>query len=277
MSEGPDRAARTIFCCVDESPLASAVAYAAAGFALQLGASVVLIRSAPEISGSDLTKLQLQAELEQLSEQTIQTPTGQRVQTRIVLTVSPLLDAVRALASATPPDLVIMGTRGRGRLRRAMFGSSALSMMRETGLPLLVVPPDGPEIIAVLPDGEPYCHVGHVLIPVDCGPNTPPQIALASMLLGMKACEGVLLHVAPTADGIAARRGDLDAMHATLNAKGSVSTRLVQGDPRRVLREELARGSYGLAILGRDRHRAGDIASELLRESSAMILVAPPA
>jgi nucleotide-binding universal stress UspA family protein len=274
MSPDTDNTTRTIFCAVDDTPLASAVAYAAAGFALQLQASVTLIRSDARAAGSELEQLNAQHDLEQLAERSILSPTGRRVSTRIEVTSSTPGEAITRLAAEGAPLMVIMGSRGRSRLKRSMFGSHALSMMRSTSLPLLVVPPGGPEIITVRPTGDPYCHVGEVLIPVDFGPSTPAQLAFAKHLLSLKDCHGVLLHISPTTP-TDQQQADLDALQAELALSGTISTMLVQGHPRRVLQEMISDQAYGLVILGRDRHHAGALASELLQESRALIAVTP--
>jgi len=62
-------------------------------------------------------------------------------------------------------------------------------------------------------------------------------------------------------------------MQAEIKAAGTVSALVVQGDPRRMLQQMASSGEYGLVILGRDRHRAGHLASDLLRESNALIAV----
>ena len=51
--------------------------------------------------------------------------------------------AIRRVAAGMKPDLLVMGTRGRGRLRRAFFGSVAAQVLRTVDCDVLVVP-DGP-------------------------------------------------------------------------------------------------------------------------------------
>lgn len=224
--------------------------------------------------GSEIEQLNAHNELEQVADRSILSPTGRRVSTRIVVTSAAPADAIIELAAVNAPLMVVLGSRGRGRLRRSMFGSQSLSMMRDSELPLIVVPPGGPEIIALDATGEPYCHVGEVLIPVDFSPSTPGQLALARDLLNLHACNGVLLHVSPKPVD-AQQRADIEALHADLEVAGTVSTMLVQGDPRQVLQKMVAGDRYGLVILGRDRHRAGALASDLLHDSHALVAVTP--
>lgn len=44
-------------------------------------------------------------------------------------------------AEATGADLIVCGTRGRGGLRGILTASTAEAVLRESGLPVLVVPP----------------------------------------------------------------------------------------------------------------------------------------
>jgi nucleotide-binding universal stress UspA family protein len=50
-------------------------------------------------------------------------------------------EAILDYASANRIDLIAMATHGRGGLRRAVFGSVADRVLRESGLPMLVIRP----------------------------------------------------------------------------------------------------------------------------------------
>jgi len=273
MPHSPAAASR-ILCSVDQTPLASAVAYAAAGFALQLGATIDLVRSDPRVRGTELQRLAAHGDLERLVDQAISGPTDRRVRTALTLSDEPPATLIRRVAAAAAPAMVVMGSRGRSRLRRHLFGSQSATLLRETTLPLVLVPPDGPEIFSLQADAAPYCHVGQILIPVDLGPATEAQVRFARQLLTSKRCHGVLLHVTrDTAETI--HRPALDALREALGLDGDVSTLVRRGRPGPVIAEMLRHDDFGLVVLGRDQRRAGTLASELLRDSNALVAVAP--
>jgi nucleotide-binding universal stress UspA family protein len=90
-----------------------------------------------------------QTELEQrLREAADQVPDDLPVTTRLV-GGDPARELVRA-ARDGEHDLVVMGSRGRGRVSTAVLGSVSNHVMREVGVPVIVIhPPDGsPDLAA---------------------------------------------------------------------------------------------------------------------------------
>jgi nucleotide-binding universal stress UspA family protein len=90
-----------------------------------------------------------QTELEQrLREAADQVPDDLPVTTRLV-DGDPARELVRA-ARDGEHDLVVMGSRGRGRVSTAVLGSVSNHVMREVGVPVIVIhPPDGsPDLAA---------------------------------------------------------------------------------------------------------------------------------
>jgi nucleotide-binding universal stress UspA family protein len=84
-----------------------------------------------------------QTELEQrLREAADQVPDDLPVTTRLV-DGDPARELVRA-ARDGEHDLIVMGSRGRGRVSTAVLGSVSNHVMREAGVPVIVIhPPDG--------------------------------------------------------------------------------------------------------------------------------------
>ncbi|MGE3278158.1 MAG: universal stress protein [Vicinamibacterales bacterium] len=261
-----------VLCAVDHSPHAGAVAYNAAGMAMQFGRDVVLLRSDPRVNGSDVDQMRAQGDLEKLALTSIAEPTGRAVKVRTTVIHDAPADGIRRYVAAAEPLMVLMGSRGRRGLRRSLFGSTALSLMRHAPVPLVVVPPSDPEVFTVMPEGV-RCHMGSVLVPVDFSDAMDSQLQFAGAFLAAETCPVTLLHVAKK--GEQARRADeLHQVRERMTAGGRVTPLVVEGEVHPVLRDLLQGDDFGMVILGRDRHRAGTVASDLLHLSTALVAVA---
>jgi nucleotide-binding universal stress UspA family protein len=70
---------------------------------------------------------------------------GLDAQPRAVRTDGPLWAALADAAREAQADLIASGTQGHGRVARAFVGSVSTALVRNAGLPVLVVPEDPPE------------------------------------------------------------------------------------------------------------------------------------
>lgn len=261
-----------ILCAVDRSPHAATVAYTAAGMAMQFANELVLLRSDPRVNASDPERISALRDMQQLAETSVLGPSGGTIKVRTDVVVDAPADGIRRYIAATSPQMVLMGSRGHSRLGRSLFGSTALSLMQTLTVPLVVVPPTDPEIFTVLPQGV-QCHVGAVLVPVDFSDAMDGQLQFANAMLATHACPVTLLHVAKKDES--SRHGELDAIKARMGGGGDVTTQVVEGDLRQVLRGLLRGDTFGLVIMGLDRHRTGAVASDLLHVSTALVAVVP--
>jgi len=103
----------------------------------------VLLNAAMEVEAQDGTSEQRK----ELESTLAATAKGLGEGVKKVVTV--LLDGdareqIPRLAGEHPPSLVVLGTRGRGRMERGMIGSVAERIMRATGGPALTVGPEVP-------------------------------------------------------------------------------------------------------------------------------------
>jgi nucleotide-binding universal stress UspA family protein len=92
----------------------------------------------------------------------------------------PIADALRGHALRHGVDLIVMATHARRGMARAFLGSVADQLIRETGIPVLVVRP--PSLATELVDGPCY---KRIIVPLDGSPlaelSLDPAIALARM------------------------------------------------------------------------------------------------
>jgi nucleotide-binding universal stress UspA family protein len=137
-----------------------------------------------------------------------------------------------------------MGSRARGRIGRTLLGSTAQRVMQDSVVPVVVVPPSGTEVVAISDRGA-VPHVGAIVVPVDPRQPSEAQQRFAQLLASRASVSADVFTVSPgrdVAEGIAER---VRAAHA------------------------------GLVVLGRDRHKAGAIACEVLRKTEALVAVVP--
>lgn len=264
--------ARVVLCAVDRSVNAYPVAYAAAGVALQLDAALVLMRVDPRISGGKAEIRAAREDLEDVEHKCVSGPTGGRLRARMELTGGSPGEAIRRLVGQFSPLLVVMGTRPRGWLKRSLFGSTAFSLLRDTTVPLVVVPPANPEVFHLSKAGA-KPHFGSVLVPVDLSEAMDDQLRLVSEFVKGTSTTVVLLNVAG-AEALTEHENRLQQVKAQLAHAGPVEVDVRRGRLRDVLAETLADGDFGLVVLGRDRHRAGAVAVDLLTESTALVAIA---
>src|SRR5207237_1611290 len=87
-----------------------------------------------------------------------------RNDTETILRKGEAAHAVVDTARHTHAQLIVMGTRGRGAIGRALLGSTAADVLRDATVPVMVVPPTDLEIGSLDEAGSPP-HLGIVLVP----------------------------------------------------------------------------------------------------------------
>lgn len=94
-------------------------------------------------------------------------------------------------AREVKPDLIVMGTRGKGNLERFVVGSTAEDVLRHVTCPVLTV---GPECI--LPEGE-NVSWQHILYATDFTPDTSHAALYALSLAQENQARITLCHIIP--------------------------------------------------------------------------------
>lgn len=175
-------------------------------------------------------------------------------------------------------DIVVMATRAPGPVGRAIYGSVADRVVRESTRPVVLVPP-GADFLR----GK-QVQLRRVLVPLD-GSDAALQV-LAHLLnfAGARELELVLLEVVvPSQDHLQAREAEhrLTVVADRVRARGAAAdVRVIEaGDPADVIvdaiRQELVdfiamatRGTRGL-----ERHVLGSVATEVVRRSEVSVLL----
>jgi nucleotide-binding universal stress UspA family protein len=153
---------KKILVCLDGSKLAEQILPYAVGEALHFQEKLVLFQVVPEpvafspgIPGTAAAPVQTNTMLEEAEEalngarnylEKIATPLRKKgIQVEAVSILGRAGDAILSYAGGNNVDLIAIATHGRSGLRRGVFGSVADYVLRESGLPMLVIRPQGRE------------------------------------------------------------------------------------------------------------------------------------
>jgi nucleotide-binding universal stress UspA family protein len=149
---------------------------------------------------------------------------------------------VPAYARGAEADLVVLGARGAGALRRMLFGSTAAHLLRQSDVPVLIV------------RQTPAVAYRKVLVAVDRSPASVQLLDLLSWVA--PEAELVLLHVVPT--GTAQDNGGLEAWAAEtgLPAANRASFLEVAGEPAEEILAHAEEHGCDLVAMGKHGTRA---------------------
>lgn len=224
-----------------------------------------------------------------------------------MLLKGPIAESIAAQAATSGADLLVMTTHARGPVGRFWFGSIADALVRQSPVPLLMVPPQ-----STAPDMSQPVALRHLLIPLDGSELAEQAIEPALALAGENHAEYTLLRVVtpiivlptdPTSGRISGVNvsllRELDELHrrqldeATdyldqvanrLRARSfSVTTQvLVDGRPANAVMESVSKfAAEAIAMTTRGRGGLkrlllGSIADKVLRGATTPVLMCPP-
>jgi nucleotide-binding universal stress UspA family protein len=262
----------TVLCPVDLSDQSRIALYQAAGFAWR--ARLVVLRVDPRADGSDDERMDAQLELQQFVTKALPGRFGYHERTEIIVRSGDPADVILAAAREFDADAIVMATRGRGLVSRALLGSTTERIVKESTIPVLVVPPSGPEIVSL--DGDqPAYHVGVILVPVDLDAPHERQLAWAGRLSGASPHRLLVMNVVPEGSSQEHAQERLNgALRGLASAKGA---RMLIREGRAAEQVPyIARNeNVGLVILGRSNVAPGKIAYELMRSGRAVVMMVP--
>ena len=134
---------------VDFNPLATAALRHAAQLATQSGAEIIVVYADTFDPPAEFTagqtgtiaaaiedsRRKTAEELDRYAHEHVPETLAMQTEVREALPVEGILAAIEE----HQPDLVVMGTHGRGRLSRLLFGSVAQSVLRATKVPVVTI------------------------------------------------------------------------------------------------------------------------------------------
>ncbi|MGE0447224.1 MAG: universal stress protein [Vicinamibacterales bacterium] len=266
----------TVLCAVDFSEHARSALYLAAGLTFQRGSRLVVLTVDPRAGGTAAEQGQASRELADFVRRALPGVHGRREGLDLRVRAGATVDAVLAAAAEFGAELIVVGTRGRGAVGRALFGSTAAALMERSPVPLAVVPPSHPEIVS-LGEQRAVPHFGIIFVPVDLA--TPPvaQTAFAARFSPGSAHHLFMVHVTPTHDAAVEAQRQLQALTRNTPAAPERGWRILAlpGTVPDTILEIVHRERIGLVVLGRSSTEPGKLAYELVRGSKAVIVTVP--
>jgi len=261
---------KCVIAAIDLGPSSTRVLFHAAGFArlLSCGLKVLHVNGATAATGAQVLEYCRR-----------EGPYEVDFDAADVIVASGIVsDAILREALRSHASLVVVGSRGQGRLAQLILGSTSAAVLRGATVPVLLVPPTDLDIVSIADRAMLTC--GPVLAAVDLAEPCDEQLLMAGDLAGMAGQPLLLMTVAP-------ERQHHDEAGTMLRER---SHHLGDRRPRAVIvrrgdvAEQIslcakAEGS-GLVVMGlraRPRSKPGAIASAVLKTNRAFVLAVPAA
>lgn len=186
-------------------------------------------------------------------------------------------------------DLIVMSTHGRSGFRKLFFGATTERVLRETTIPVLIVPAGAAT----------HWHddVGRVLVPVDLSPASLRQTQIARTIGAALGVPLIVVHVLePLRGSLVAKRHHpgldlerrtraedaLGELVATVSRRSRPEALLVYGDPAEEIAKLARDRRTGLLVIGLQGSppssaRIGSVTYRVLCLTSSLVLALPPA
>lgn len=209
----------------------------------------------------------------------------------------PVADALRGYALRHRVDLIVMATHARRGMARAFFGDIADQLIRETGIPVLVVRP--PSLATGLVDGPCY---KRIIVPLDGSSLSEQSLEPALTLAAVEHAQVTLLRIVTTgrktpgteAGGAGASRrpaGIDEAERYLAKVRMALAARDVRVHSAVVVADDIPRAIAGFAEASNEdliaiathgrgviaRAIAGSVADRVMSEGMLSMLVVHPA
>lgn len=188
--------------------------------------------------------------------------------------------AILLAAGRHQTDLVVMATRGHGRLLEAVIGSVARHVLRNARTAVMVIPPFHTELVS-LEATHPVFHLGRILVPIDPLRENMEQLRVA-INLRRTSREPLLL-------ACVSRRGEPEVRASEL--RGLVEQYHLPADTEVLpvfaatvadgIGEAARDAKAGLIVMGLERQQKrmtpGSIAYAVIRHTKSVVVATPPA
>ena len=225
-------------------------------------------------SGNEREQLAARVELNEFVRTTVPGSSSYREALALEVLAGPPAETILAMASTVDAELIVVGTRGRGALSRALFGSTTGELLRTTRIPIAVVPPTHPELVSI---GEINAapHLGLILVPVDLERPVSRQLLFAARLSPGSGHHMLLMYVTPSDTAVAPASSRMAELAREVpSAKGwrvLDKTGAVNEQVLAIAQHE----SAGIVVLGKSSVTPGKFACELLHSGGAVVVVVP--
>ena len=193
----------------------------------------------------------------------------------IVLRGGHVSEGVHRETTKASADLLVIGSRGHGRVARLLLGSSSEALLRSAPAPVLLVPPIDLDIVDIT--DRVALNSGPILAAVDLAEACDHQLQTAARLARMANQPLLLMTVASRKlTGQAASA----ALHERADALGIKPYACIvrRGDVAEEISRCAVKEGAGLVVMGlrpRGRGQPGAIASAVLKTRRAFVLAVP--
>jgi nucleotide-binding universal stress UspA family protein len=198
---------------------------------------------------------------------------------RVVVRAGSAAEGVLQVAREAGADRIAMATHGRTGLARALFGSVAERILRESPVPVLLLRPFWS--YEMLPaGGVEKLPVKRILIPVDGSGLALCSIPVAAAEARRVGAEVLVVHVLEEGEDPTAVRGQLDDVRERFGIDGvSARVLLEQGRPAEAILAAAKNAKADLIVMsthgrsGLSRLAAGSVTESVAREAKVPLLV----
>jgi nucleotide-binding universal stress UspA family protein len=140
---------RRVLCAVDLSQHSRAALYLAAGLTFARGCRLIVLL-VDDRAGDDREREAAQLELQDFVRTTLPGAPGYREGLDCIVKGGPVADTVMAAAAEHHADALVVGSRGRSAVSRALFGSTTTALVR--GKIACEIVRNGRSVVAVVPE-----------------------------------------------------------------------------------------------------------------------------
>jgi nucleotide-binding universal stress UspA family protein len=200
---------------------------------------------------------------------------------------------ILAAAQDSSAQLIVMSTQGLSGFRKAFFGATTERVLRETTVPVLVVPAHE---TGAAPLDEAVAHIRRIVVPVDFTDATAAQVATAAAVAAELHASLVVAHVIEpfaipaswrtrlrSVDSERRARADeaLDEVTRSLDESVRAETVRLYGDPAEEIAKLARDRDAGLVVMGLHSSRLlgprmGSVTYRVLCLVSIPVLALPP-
>ena len=256
----PPARLRRILCTIDFSEASVAAVAEAVALAHTCRGEITLLFVIPYVAPSRVQGQELpsgvSAAVTEDVEALLEPARAAGIPVRVCLKAGRPAHEILETARRTTPDVIVMGTHGRGGLKRWALGSVTDEVLRNAPCPVLAIrhrPSSEAPLTASAPSNTVVCGVSLSL-------SSPRTVAYASEVARATGARLVLLHVIDHRATIDVRRSS-GRLHALAAAAGLSADRVeevvVRGDPaRQILRTAASRG-VRLVVVGGENGSPG--------------------
>jgi nucleotide-binding universal stress UspA family protein len=290
----------TIVCPVDFSEPSGAALHYAGVLADHFGARLVVLTvddptivSAAEAAGLPPLAHATEEELRRFAADTIEPASKPAMELETHISVGKPASEILRIARETHADLIVVSSRGRSGLSKRFFGSTTERVLRETTIPVLVIPGDAVRIASLSAMAG---HVRHVLAPVDLTEASAHQLKVAGGIAAGLGTPLILAHVlesinVPPRVGQAmlavhrVRRANAEAglfrLAESSHIQPPVEPIVLNGDPAEEIAKLADTRGVGLIVMGLHSSgllgpRMGSVTYRVLCLTRSLVLALPP-